>query len=472
MSRRSERHGHAAPPQRFLDRYEPIAPPGFREALSAPLQRTIRLNTLKTDRESFLAWAKTHGWHLTALPWYKDAFHVDRDDRSIPLGHTLPHFTGRIYVQEASSMIPPLLLGAQPGERVLDMAAAPGSKTTQLAAMMQNKGLLVANDSSVSRLKALTANLERCGTCNTVVTNLNGHRLGRITGSVFDRVLLDAPCTAEGTAAKSPEVLRRWSENAIKKLATLQSKLLAAAWLSLKPGGTLVYSTCTFAPEENEGVISDFLAHHPEADILATELDGLPATDGLTSWGDRQFDSRLALARRIWPGDSGMEGFFIVVLRKDRRAEGVPTAKVFQDRRYGETVETPAQWLEDRFGFPVDWDCDFAWRAKDAEFWLMSPEAAEYFETPIVRRGLRAARTVRGGYKPTLDFMQLHGGAALRSVLDTNEHETRRAMAGEDLPRAADPGYLALRNDGMIYAVGLGQETRIKNQIPVSRRVG
>ena len=229
MRKRSERRPTPVLPGRFLERYEPIAPPGFRESVVQPLKRTIRLNTLKVDRESFLKWAKEHHWQLSPLPWYKNGFQIDRADRSIPLGHTLPHFTGRIYVQEASSMIPPLLLDAKAGERVLDMAAAPGSKTTQLAAMMNNSGLLVANDSSVSRLKALTANLERCGTLNTVIANLNGHRLGRITGSMFDRVLLDAPCTAEGTAAKSPEVLRRWSENAIKKLATLQSKLLAAA---------------------------------------------------------------------------------------------------------------------------------------------------------------------------------------------------------------------------------------------------
>jgi NOL1/NOP2/sun family putative RNA methylase len=277
-------------PPAFRERYEPIAPDGFFAALETGLPKTIRVNTLKTDRVAIQKGALGNGWKLTPLRWYPDAFVIDRENRSTPLGHSLEHFAGHIYIQEASSMIPPLALDPRPGEKVLDLAAAPGSKTTQMAAMMRNTGLIVANDSSIPRLKALAANLERSGVLNVAMTNSSGNRFGRLLSGYFDKVLLDAPCSAEGTAAKSPEVLSRWSEKTIHKLATLQGKLLLGAWEAVRPGGTLVYSTCTFAPEENEAILDEFLRHHPEATMQDIDMPGLPAKGGLTEWQGVRFD--------------------------------------------------------------------------------------------------------------------------------------------------------------------------------------
>jgi NOL1/NOP2/sun family putative RNA methylase len=458
-------------PAKFRERYGPIAPEGFFEALGRGLPKTVRVNTLKTTREEFMARAGRNGWELTSLPWLADGFAIDREDRTVPLGHSLEHFAGHLYIQEASSMVPPLVLDPRPGERVLDLAAAPGSKTTQMAAMMGNRGLLAANDSSIPRIKALTANLERTGTLNTVVLNGSGHRVGRMLEGYFDKVLLDAPCTAEGTIAKSREVIARWSENSIKKLATLQGKLLLGAWAAVKPGGTLVYSTCTFAPEENEGVLDAFLSLHPEADVEPFELPGLHAVPGVGEWQGNVYDPRVTNGRRIWPGNEAMEGFFIARLRKPPGASPGAPLRIFDDRRYQPAVDGPDAWLGERFGLPEGWDEGCVWRAKDEERWMMSPEAAAFQHLPAVRRGLRGARTVRSGFKPTTDWLQLVGKHAGRRIVETTETDARRYLGGADLPAASENGYIGLRHADITYAVGLGQADRIKNQLPTSRRL-
>jgi 16S rRNA (cytosine1407-C5)-methyltransferase len=319
-------------PDQFLSRYAPIAPEGFAAALEAGLRKTLRVNLLKTSVPEFKRRAQKNGWDLAPLGFAPTGFAIERADRSVALGHSLEHFAGHFYIQEASSMIPPQVLDPQPGETVLDLAAAPGSKTTQLSAMMQNTGIVVANDVSVPRIKALTANLERSGCLNVGVSNLSGARLGRFAAGRFDRVLVDAPCSAEGTLAKSPEAMIRWSEKSISKLATIQSKLLAAAYLALKPGGTLVYSTCTFAPEENEGVVSAFLTAHPEAVTEPFELPGLPLAPGVTEWQGTTYHSDVAASRRVWPGPERMEGFFICRIRKPAGESAAP-GRPFADRR-------------------------------------------------------------------------------------------------------------------------------------------
>ncbi len=458
-------------PQAFWDRYQPIAPDDFAVRLQAGLPKTIRVNTLKTSVAEFRRRAARQGWQLTQLPANPAGFIIDRRERSIPLGHSLEHLAGHCYIQQASSQLPPLALDPQPGERVLDLAAAPGSKTTQIAALMANRGVVVANDSSVRRLKSLTANLERSGIINTVVTQLSGPRLGRLVPDYFDRVLIDAPCTAEGTLAKNFELAGRWSVAGSAKLATLQSKLLAGSYHALRPGGCLVYSTCTFAPEENEAVVSAFLAHHPEAEVQPIRLPGVPARPGLTEWQGRRFDARLDQALRIWP-EGTYEGFFMVKLGKPATA-GLSSAgrREYSDRRYQIGNDSPAGWLEKTYGLPATAFSDMAWRTKDADAWIMTPEAAEFNHVPAVRRGLRVARQLRGGWKPTTDWLQLAGPTISRQVVDTTDQETSRYLAGENLARSDAAGYVALRNREIIYACGLGQPDRIKNQLAVSRRI-
>ncbi|MEO0093744.1 MAG: RsmB/NOP family class I SAM-dependent RNA methyltransferase [candidate division WOR-3 bacterium] len=300
-------------PDKFLNRYRSIIPDfdRFIEALNRPLKTVIRLNTLKGDKEEILSLLSDY--QLEPIPWYSLAYRIKND---IHIGNRLEHFLGLVYSQEAASLIPPLVLDPKPYEKILDIAAAPGSKTTQMACMMKNTGLIVANDPSRKRLQPLIANLDRCGTLNVVVTNKKGERLGELLPGFFDRVLVDAPCSVEGMIRKSSNALIRWSESNIIRLSMLQKALLVSAFRTLKPGGVLVYSTCTIAPEENEAVVSFLLERNENAQIEPINLPGLITRPGLTHWQRSRFHPDLPKAARIYPQDNDTESFFIAKIRK------------------------------------------------------------------------------------------------------------------------------------------------------------
>jgi NOL1/NOP2/sun family putative RNA methylase len=302
-------------PDKFVERYSSFIPDftAFMQAMTTPLRTCLRLNTLKAEPERILARLKD--LELQPLPWYVHGFRLTYQ-RS--LGNRIEHFLGLFYVQEAASMLPPLALDPQPGECILDVAAAPGSKTTQIAQMMRNTGLIVANDNNRKRIRGLTGNIDRSGTLNTVVTCQPGQVFGKFLPEYFDRILLDAPCSSEGTIRKSLAALDLWSESSIDRLARTQIGLLNAVYRALKPGGAMVYSTCTFAPEENEGVLDYFFSRTPEALSEAVVLPGLKTRPPIEAWRGQQFHPKAANAVRIMPQDNDTEGFFLCRIRKPK----------------------------------------------------------------------------------------------------------------------------------------------------------
>lgn len=273
------------------------------------LPKSVRVNTLKMPvaqvRESL-----EKDWRLTPVPWCKEGFWLEHKEGRLDVGNTMEHALGYMYVQEAASMIPPIVLDPQPGEIVLDLCAAPGSKTTQLAQHMENKGVLVANDVSYDRLAALGINLQRCGVSNAIVTEMKAMKDVR-----FDRILLDAPCSGTGTIRKSLRTLRTWSMDATGKVCVVQRQLLERAWAMLKPGGTLVYSTCSQEPEEDEVMVSRFLGKHNDADVASIDLD-IKRGPAVTRWEDEDLDPRVAKTLRLWPQDNDTEGFFVAKIVK------------------------------------------------------------------------------------------------------------------------------------------------------------
>ena len=300
-------------PDRFLQRYSTFIPDfdAFLQSLARPVPVCIRLNTLKAEPERILP--RLRELELQPLPWYNLGYRL-RYHESV--GNRLEHFLGLIYVQEAASMLPPLALEPQPGERVLDVAAAPGSKTTQIAQMMNNTGLIVANDNNRKRIRGLTGNIDRSGSINVVVTCQPGQVFGKFLPEYFDRILLDAPCSAEGTIRKSHSALDLWSESSIERLSRTQIGLLIATFRALKPGGVMVYSTCTFAPEENEQALDYFFRRTPEATSEAVTFPGLKTRLPLSSWQDVEFHPEVSRAIRVLPQDNDTEGFFLCRIRK------------------------------------------------------------------------------------------------------------------------------------------------------------
>lgn len=287
------------------DRYDEF----MRYSLSF-LRRSIRVNTLKTtveDVESRLS----PKWKLVPVPWCKEGFWISSERRDV--GNLAEHSLGYIYVQEAASMIPPIVLDPKPGDVVLDLCASPGSKTSQMGMYMENKGLLIANDIKANRLKPLGLNLQRTGISNSMITLSMGQSMR--TNLKFDKILVDAPCTGTGTIRKSLKTLLMWNPAMIRKISKMQRKILGHAYSLLKPGGTIVYSTCTLEPEEDEEVVSWLLETHDDAYTEEIELN-INRSAPITEFGDKKYSKGVKHCLRIYPQDNDTEGFFVTKIKK------------------------------------------------------------------------------------------------------------------------------------------------------------
>ncbi|MBI4149838.1 RsmB/NOP family class I SAM-dependent RNA methyltransferase [Candidatus Woesearchaeota archaeon] len=297
----------------FIERYSKLTDwETFKKYSLSYLRKAIRVNTLKAtvlEIRKRLAPA----WKLSPVPWCKEGFWIEGERRDI--GNLPEHILGYLYVQDPASMIPPIVLDPKPGETVLDLCAAPGSKTTQMGQYMKNKGLLVANDVDEGRLAALGLNVQRCGLTNCVITKMEGHWYRR-SAMRFDRILVDAPCSATGTIRKSIRTVYDWSPNLVKRVAGQQRSLLETAFGLLKDGGTLVYSTCTLEPEENEGNIHWLLERFPNAKLQKIELD-IQQSSPIDEFDRMVFTNEVKKCLRIWPQDNDTEGFFVASILKD-----------------------------------------------------------------------------------------------------------------------------------------------------------
>jgi NOL1/NOP2/sun family putative RNA methylase len=306
-------------PEEFLARVQEIIPEDKRSTVigsfSVPKPISFRVNTLKTATETLKASLEKQNLQIEQIPWYPDAF-ILRSEKA-QLMATEQYREGHIYIQNLSSMIPPLVMNPRTRDLVCDLTAAPGSKTTQLAMMMRNKGEIVANDISRTRLFRLKANLKSLGVTNTNVISVPGQALWKKYAGQFDKVLVDAPCTMEGRfSTLDPQTYEDWKPKKVKLLSKLQQHLLWSAVSITKPGGLIVYSTCTLAPEENEGVI-DWILKKEHGNISVEEIKlELPDTrSGLHSWKKKQYNPQITKTLRILPSET-MEGFYIAALRK------------------------------------------------------------------------------------------------------------------------------------------------------------
>ncbi|MEM7825552.1 MAG: RsmB/NOP family class I SAM-dependent RNA methyltransferase [Candidatus Aenigmatarchaeota archaeon] len=291
-----------------IERYEKIYP-GFKKKFSEPFLPLwhIRVNTLKISVEKVLKIFEEKNYEYERIPWVKDGFWVKTEEN---IAKTLEHVLGYFFIQNASSMIPPLVLDPKPEDFVLDLCAAPGAKTTQIAAMMENKGIIIANDITYKRLKALRGNLQRCGVVNTIITKHFGERFWKL-GLSFDKILLDAPCSGTGQLKK--RIFTQTNLTSIKALTNLQKRLISSASRCLKKNGILVYSTCSIEPAENEEVV-DFAIKKIGLKIEEIALD-LPSITGLVNFEAKKYDESLNKSIRVIPSQK-TEGFFICKLRK------------------------------------------------------------------------------------------------------------------------------------------------------------
>tara|TARA_A100001037_G_scaffold241923_1_gene222221 strand:- start:30052 stop:30969 length:918 start_codon:yes stop_codon:yes gene_type:complete len=295
-----------------LSRYEPLLAnySDFLDSCATPLPHVARINTIKTTVDNTLSLLSKLSINVTPCRWNPLLFQIDDGSP----GNTLPYLLGWLHGQEEVSSIPPLVLNPQPGDFVWDACASPGSKTSQIAALMNDIGLIVANDSNLRRMPALRSNLERLGVTIAAVTHSDARHfsLKPFEFDLFDSALVDVPCSGEGTIRKNPVALKNWSIDQLFSLQKVQMSILKRAIGVVKSGGTVVYSTCTFSPEENEMVIDRILSEE-KCKLVPFDLPMI-SSPGVTEWGGNQFNSSLDLCKRIWPNQNNTGGFFVAKL--------------------------------------------------------------------------------------------------------------------------------------------------------------
>ena len=300
-------------PNEFVEKlyknYTPLTVDKILAGMSGERNTTLRVNNIKSNIQKVMNELKEKGIKFDRVQWYKDAL-IMKSVKEKQIQDLEMYNNGEIYLQSLSSMVPPLVLNPKPNEKVLDLTAAPGSKTTQMATMMKNKGYILANELDALRCERLKYNVEKQAADIIEVNNGRGEVIGKKYENYFDKVLLDAPCSGEGRfLANDAKTYRSWSERTVKELAKLQKKLLKSAYKSLKPGGELVYSTCTMNREENEEIIEWAISELEGLKLESINLEIKNAIKGISD------DKEVEKAIKILPSKY-TEGFFVARFRK------------------------------------------------------------------------------------------------------------------------------------------------------------
>ena len=413
---------------------------------SGKFYRGLRVNTLKCGADKLL---ELIGFKLEITPFCTEGYYIPDEIESI--GNSPLHHAGAFYVQEPSASSAVEMMNVQPGDRVLDLCAAPGGKSTQIAAKLNNKGLLWSNEIVKSRSIILLSNIERMGIRNAVVSNSHPDLLcGMLTG-YFDKVLVDAPCSGEGMFRKNLEAEVEWSVEHVKSCAARQLKILNSAKNALRGGGELVYSTCTFSEEENEGVITEFLKENPDFELVDSGVDfGRPT---------------LKYARRIFPMDGG-EGHFAVKLRKNSETVSVPNEckseiktpdivrdfydENFLNRPFGENIEIIGN-----------------------NIFVIPENLPDMKGLNILRKGVLLGEIKKNRIEPHHHaFTSAKYEDCLRAVdFDLNSEKIKRFLHGEEINIESEiRGYTAVCVNGITAGFGKASNYRLKNKYPKGLR--
>jgi len=404
------------------------------------------------------------------FPGFGDVYRVL--SQPYPIGKSLSHFLGHFYVQDIASMLPARALSPQPNELVLDMSAAPGSKTTQMADIMQNQGLIFANDIVPKRLRALINNLQRMGIINTAAIRSYGESIGNQYFEIFDRVLLDPACSGLGTLHKSPEILSWWTPRHCTRMAANQRSLIFSAIKALKPGGILVYSTCTLSPEENEEVI-DFALQQLPVQILDLELPELICRPGLTRFGQKKFDPRLEKCRRIYPFENQTEGFFLAKLQKTTGME-LKSQKNWQpiSLNYISDKTSPVKkyldYFSQHFNISREVFAGLKYQIK-SDITVVSPELARFtFYSKPFKTGLSMARPMTHIGKLTTEGIHFLGAYIQKNKVNLDDLRILENFVNRESTGLVSPGELqtALFYQNIPIGYGLTEQGKFKSQFP------
>lgn len=422
----------------------------FKSSLNEERVAGLRVNSLKVDLSR---WKEISPFETEPVPWSGHGFYINDDSR--PGIHPYYH-AGLYYIQEPSAMLPAEVLNARPGDRVLDLCAAPGGKTVALAASMKNQGFLLSNDINPKRIKALVKNIELCGITNTVVTNETPQKLSAVYRQFFNKILLDVPCSGEGMFRKDPDAVKSWNKYRAEELQGLQREIFDCAYQMLSPGGTLVYSTCTFNPEENEQNIAYFLKTYP--DLYLKEI---PKTAGIESgrpeWADG--NPELLKTARLWPHRVKGEGHFVALL--GRHGEYTPRhVNCVSDEPLKSFREFCDQVLynEPQGGYFVN-----------GQHINIIPDGFEYNpKLKLVKTGLYAGSEEHGKFEPSQAFAMAADwdNVKRKKGFALDDPDLIRYLKGETLLLDGERGFILLGVENFPLGWGKIDDRKLKNFYP------
>jgi len=453
--------------------------------LDQPLDISIRLNPLKTNiNKKAVQLEQIYKWQLSPIPFCDSGFWVTHGGEQA--SRTIEHRLGFFYIQEAASMLPAELfdLDSIKEPLILDMAASPGGKTTHLAARANDKGLIIANDASRSRIAALQIVLGNWGAVNHAVTCQPGEMFGKIAPNRFDAVLLDAPCSMQGLRTSESHSQREISDKEINQLAQRQVRLLESAILSVKPGGQVVYSTCTLTHEENEGVLSQILDLFPGQVIIKDVSGKLPVSaPALVRAGKNQFPPAVSHALRLWPHLLGTAGFFTAKLEKNASFPDYPCSETLYDRRKSpirvlkkEESTKITSAFDDQYGLDLVQLLDeqslqlvevnrsvylFPMKLREKHKWL-----------PWLSAGMPLGKLLPVGWQPSHNFATRYGNRFLRGMITIDDAKLEAWLRGEDirgfmLDQSVSSKVVLVKDaNGRILGLGKLLKDRLRNLLP------
>lgn len=392
------------------------------------------------------------------------------------LGKTLEHTLGKYYIQSLSSMIPPIILKPNDDDVVLDLCSAPGSKLTQLAEIMNNKGTLYANEVSVDRIKSLVYNIEKMNFTNVGVLNFKGELLSKIFSDYFDKILVDAPCSGLGIVQKKGEVSNWWNEKQAEKLSEIQFRLLVSAAKMVKVGGEILYSTCTMTVEENEFVLDKFLKKYP-FELVDIELP-VKSIEAFTKINNMEFDQSISKARRILPWDINSEGFFVAKLRKTGETDS-PDKMDIRNRDLElvsskhKTVKKYIQQVANYYGVDITLFDDYQFMFKSTDIFFVNADWQAWSVNEFLRVGTKFGSINKG------DNIQIHtlcaqiiGDKLTKNVIElTNLQDLTTYMSGGTIKRDFGPtGAKVIKYADYILGTAVNSKEGLKSQFPRALR--
>lgn len=427
----------------------------YLESYNNPKYQGIRVNTLKVDRAK---WEEVCPFMaLEEVPWCQEGYYYKEPNK--PSKHPY-YFAGLYYMQEPSAMAPGAYVPIKEGDKVLDLCAAPGGKSTQVAAKLGQTGLLMSNDISASRTQALLKNIENFGTRNSMITNESPERLAAKLPGYFDKILIDAPCSGEGMFRKDEGAVKSWETHGVEHCCNLQREILEHAYTMLKEEGMILYSTCTFSPEENEGMIQAFLNKHPLCEVVPlTPVGGI--LSGHPEWTEGG-NPGLQGALRLWPHQLKGEGHFVCLIQKKEQVEDctkrlvvkkcikdIPVLKAFIEAHTHIDVHTPIIEIKDKVYLAIE-------------------DAPDLTGLRVVRSGLLIGELKNKRFEPSHALTLAYEKEMFKQFinLEVDDINVIKYLKGETLLIDAPKGYNVIGVEGHPLGWVKSNNGTLKNQYP------